>query len=256
MWSATSSSRSRSWLMTTIVEGQDLQVVGEPEHALEVEVVGRLVEQQDVRLREQHRGERHPHPPAAGEFGERPVLRRLVEAEAAEDAGRARRRGVGVDVDEARLDVGDPLGVAGALGLGDQRRALGVGGEHEVDQRLGPAGRLLLDAAEPRVLRGRDRAGLGRQFAADQPEERRLAGAVAADEADPRAARQRRGRAVDQQALAEPVGEAVDMEHGRLLARQASGFKVGKGLTPSADRAARLRGRGSRRGPRRSAARR
>ena len=87
-------------------------------------------------------------------FGERPVLRRLVEAEAAEDPRRARRRGVGVDVDEAGLDVGDALGIAGALGFGDQRRALDVGGEHEVDQRLGAARRLLLDAAEPRALRG------------------------------------------------------------------------------------------------------
>ena len=155
MWSATSSSRSRSWLMTTIVDGQLFEIVGEPQHALEVEVVGRLVEQQDVGLGEQHGGERHPHPPAAGEFGERPVLRRLVEAEAAEDPRGARRRSMGVDVDEPGLDVGDALGIARALGLGDQRRALGVGGEHEVDQRLRPARRLLLDAAEARVLRGR-----------------------------------------------------------------------------------------------------
>ncbi len=153
MWSATSSSRSRSWLMTRIVDGIGLQIVDEPQHAFEVEVVGRLVEQQEVGLREQHRGERDAHAPAAGIFGERPVLRRLVEAEAAEDARRARGRGVGVDVDEPRLDFGDPLGIAGALGLGDQRRALDVGREHEVDQGLRAARRLLLDAAEPRALR-------------------------------------------------------------------------------------------------------
>ena len=61
---------------------------------------------------------------------------------------------------------------------------------------------------------------LRRKFAADEPEERGLAGAVAPDEPDPRPARQRGGRVVDQQALAEPVGEGVDMEHGGLLARQ------------------------------------
>ena len=85
----------------------------------------------------------------------RPVLRLLVEAEAAEDARRARRGGMGVDVDEAGLDVGDALRVARALGFRDQRRALDVGREHEVDQRLGAARRLLLDAAEPRALRAR-----------------------------------------------------------------------------------------------------
>ena len=63
--------------------------------------------------------------------------------------------------------------------------------EHEVDQRLGAARRLLLDAAEARALGRGDRAALGRELAADQPEEGRLAGAVAPDEADPRAARQR-----------------------------------------------------------------
>ena len=239
--------------MTRIVEAQALQVVGEPQHALEVEIVGRLVEKQDVRLGEEDRGERHPHPPAAGERAERPVLRLLVEAEAAEDAGGAGRRGMGVDVDEAGLDVGDALGVACAFGLGDQRRPLGVGREHEVDQRLRPARRFLLDAAEPGALGRGDRAALGRELAADQAEEGGLARAVAADEADPRPARQRGGRAVDQQPLAEAVGQAVDMKHGGLLARRASGCK--DGLLRSSRRAVRLRDRESPRARRRSAAR-
>ena len=55
----------------------------EPDRALEVEVVGRLVEQQHVGPREEHRGQRHPHPPAAGEVGAGAPLRRGVEAEAA-----------------------------------------------------------------------------------------------------------------------------------------------------------------------------
>ena len=44
------------------------EIIGEPQDALEIEVVGRLVEKQDIRLREKHRGERHPHPPSSGEF--------------------------------------------------------------------------------------------------------------------------------------------------------------------------------------------
>ena len=58
-----------------------------------------------------------------------------------------------VDVDQTGLDIGDALRVGGAFRLGEKRGALDVGREHEVDQRLGPAGRFLLDAAETRALR-------------------------------------------------------------------------------------------------------
>src|SRR5208337_1309933 len=163
--------------------------------------------------------------PAAGELRERTVLRLLVEAQAAQDAGGSGRRRMGVDVDEAGLDVRNALGVACALGLGDQRRPLGVGREHEVDQRLRAARRLLLDAAEPGVLGRGDRAALGGEIAADQAEKGGLARAVAPDEADPRPARKCSGRAVDQQPLPEAVGQPVDMKHRGLLARNASGCK-------------------------------
>ena len=62
----------------------------QPQHRFEIEVVRRLVEQQQIGLREQQRGERDAHPPAAREAVERAVLRLLVEAEADEDARGAR----------------------------------------------------------------------------------------------------------------------------------------------------------------------
>ena len=108
----------------------------EPDRALEVEVVGRLVEQQHVGPREQHRGQRHPHPPAAGELGAGARLRRGVEAEAVQDRRRARLGRMRLDVGEPGLDLGDAVRVVRVLGLGDQRRALGVGGEHGVDQAV------------------------------------------------------------------------------------------------------------------------
>ena len=43
------------------------QMLLEPDRGLEVEMVGGLVEQQEVGLEEQHAGQRHAHPPAAGE---------------------------------------------------------------------------------------------------------------------------------------------------------------------------------------------
>ncbi len=91
-------------------------------------MVGRLVEQQQVRRREQHRGQGHAHAPATGEGGERARLRRHVEAEAGEDGGRPRGGGIGADRIKAVMDVGQALGRRG-LGLGEQGGALGVGGE-------------------------------------------------------------------------------------------------------------------------------
>jgi hypothetical protein len=45
------------------------EVAFQPQRAFEVEIVRRLVEQQQVGLREQHARQRHAHPPAAREGG-------------------------------------------------------------------------------------------------------------------------------------------------------------------------------------------
>ena len=45
-----------------------LQARFEPQRALEIEIVGRLVEQEQVRLGEQSRRQRHAHAPAAGKL--------------------------------------------------------------------------------------------------------------------------------------------------------------------------------------------
>ena len=158
----------------------------------------------------------------------------LVEAEAGEDARGARRRCVGVDVDEPGLDFGDAQRVVGAFGLFEQAAAFDVGVEHEVDQRLRAARRLLLDPADAGAAGKADRAALGRELAADQPKQRRFAGAVAADQADVRARRQRDGRPVDQQAFAEPIGELVEMQHGRLFPCAAAAGKGAGWLSRSA----------------------
>ena len=55
---------------------------------------------------------------------------------------------------------------------------------------------------------------VGRDLADDEAEQRRLARAVAPDEADPGAGRQRDGRVVEQDAGADAIGEVVDVQHG------------------------------------------
>src|SRR3546814_5009007 len=77
--------------------GIALQKAFQPERGFEVEVVGRLVEQQQVGGLEQEGGEGHPHAPAAGELGAGALLGSLVEAEPGQDTRGAGRGGVGAD---------------------------------------------------------------------------------------------------------------------------------------------------------------
>ena len=85
------------------------QMVFQPQRAFEIEIVGRLVEQQQVGRGEQRRRQRHPHPPAAGKFRTRPRLVGGGKSEPAQDRGSARRRRMRIDVDQPGLDLGDPV---------------------------------------------------------------------------------------------------------------------------------------------------
>src|SRR6267378_1590307 len=79
----------------------------ETECRFEVEVIGRLVEQQEIGLGEENRGEPDAHPPTAREIADRLVLHPFVEAEPGEDARRTAGCGMRPDFDEPRLDLGD-----------------------------------------------------------------------------------------------------------------------------------------------------
>src|SRR5450631_1697080 len=76
------------------------EIIDKPQRAFKIEVVGRLIEQQEIGLRKQNRGERDAHPPAAGKLRERALLRRFVEAEASENARRARGCRMRRNIDE------------------------------------------------------------------------------------------------------------------------------------------------------------
>mmetsp|Transcript_5424 Transcript_5424/g.10351 ORF Transcript_5424/g.10351 Transcript_5424/m.10351 type:complete len:318 (-) Transcript_5424:233-1186(-) len=71
-----------------------LQVLLQPEHGAQVEMVGGLVQQQQRGLDEERARERDAHAPAAGEGLGRPCLHRGGEAQAMQDLGRARIRSV------------------------------------------------------------------------------------------------------------------------------------------------------------------
>ena len=215
-----------------------LEEILQPHHRLEVEVVGRLVEQQHVGRGEQQAGERDAHLPPAREAVERPALHLLVEAEPHQDARGARGRGVGVDRRQPLVDVAQPVGIGAGLALGQQRGALGIGGEHRVDGRGGAGGRLLREVAEAGAARHLGGARVGLEHARDHAHERRLARAVAPHQPHAAARRQRGARVVEDRAAAEAHGDVRQVEHARALStgrayaqprRRAPGARAGSG---------------------------
>ena len=159
---------------------------------VEVEVVRRLVEQQHAEARQQDRGERGARGLAAGERGGLLREQRRVEAELA-----AHRLG-------ARLEVGaaepEPLLERVRVGRVGAVRALGHPGRGRLHARVGrghagaacEVGLERLAGRAVGLLRQvaggpggeRHRAAVGRVDAREDAQERRLAGAVGADDAE------------------------------------------------------------------------
>ena len=79
----------------------------------------------------------------------------MGKAEAGEDRGGARRRGMGADVGEPRLDLGDAMRVGRGLRLGEERAALAVG--RRARSRSGVPARRAPPAAAGRWSRARAR---------------------------------------------------------------------------------------------------
>ena len=128
----------RSWDTTTTLPAYDGEEALEPAERLQVEVVGRLVEEQEIGAQEQQAGQGGPHAPAARELAERadghPVRR---EPEPAEDD-----LGLGLEAIAARAprsDAGPLRSARSACGP-----AVGIGHEGGEATRARPR------AARPR----------------------------------------------------------------------------------------------------------
>ena len=184
----------------------------EPQRAFEIEIVGRLVEQQQIGLGEQGGGERDAHAPAAGEFRHGPGKVLRGEAEPVQDFRRPRRRPVGIDGVELLIDFGHFFGFGG-LQLRGQFLPQRVGGEDGVDQRHRRRRMLLIDRADPGALGQQNFAAERNQFAGDELEQGRFADAVAADQADLAAGRNGDARLVEEPAAPGVENKIVDLQH-------------------------------------------
>jgi hypothetical protein len=167
----------------------------EPLQAGEVEVVGRLVEQEDVVAREQHAGQRRPRRLAARQRHGLGVeqVQRQTEVD-------AHLLGPHLQVGAAEVEPALERGAVGVVGTGRPRaqrlrrgvqRALrggdaGPAGEERAQHLTGAAVRLLREqphGGSPR--RDVHRAAVGLQLAGEHRQQRRLPGAVRTDHADP-----------------------------------------------------------------------
>src|SRR5829696_4080117 len=165
-----------------------LQSTLEAAQRLDVEVVGRLVEEQQVTALLQGQGEVEAVPLPTGQDTGRLLLVRSLEPERGDV--RARRH-----LDVADLDVVEPVGDDVPQGL------------LRVD-----ATAVLLDVGELDGLADLDLAVVRLLLADQHLEQRGLAGAVGADDADDAVARQRERQVVDQDAVTEALGQILRLD--------------------------------------------
>ena len=166
--------------------------VFQPADGGDVEVVGRLVEQQDVGIGEQRLRQQHAQLPAGRDFAHRPGVLVRRDADAEQQFAGARLGRVAAVLGEAVLELGGVqvillarlrVGVDGVLLL-HARPHLAVAHQHHVEHAPVLVGELILAQVGHALVRvPGDVAGARLQLAGDDLHEGRLAAAVGPDQA-------------------------------------------------------------------------
>ena len=188
-----------------------LQPLLDPQYRVEIEVIGGLVEEQQVGRAHERLREVQPHAPAAGEARHRLVHLLVGETQAVQELLGARARRIGVRVVERGMQLAQPhagsFGMLGRFGRGDfgfQLTQPRVAVDRVLERRALERGRLLRDVGHAPARGVVHLALVGVQLSTQQCEEARLAGAVGADETDLLAGVQREIRAFEQHLGAAP----------------------------------------------------
>jgi hypothetical protein len=193
--------------------GEACQPAFQPQRRLKVEMIGWLVQQQQVGVGEQRRGECHAHPPAARETVDRPLLGRLVEAEPGQDGGRSCRCRIGADHAQPFMQLRQPLG-RGGRGFREQCQPLLVGFQHRVEQAGGAVRRFLPDGGDAGAGGQPDFSAVQLLLAQDGAQQRGLASAVATDQPDAAPGVDRQIGAIQQQSAGDADADAGKREEG------------------------------------------
>ena len=122
------------------------------------------------------------------------------------------------------MDVADAGGVFAGFELGEQRRALAVGGQHRVDQARLSARRVLGDMTQAPAAEQAHVAAIRRQLARQETQQGRLAGAVRPDQPDTPALVHGQGRVVEEHTPAVAKDEVVDVKHVSYAGIEAAGL--------------------------------
>ncbi len=189
------------------------QIFLQPQPRLQVQVVGGLIQQQQIGLAEQQRRQGNAHPPTAGKIVAGLLLGLFAEPQPGQDAGGAGGRRMGALVMQPVMDFGDPVRIGGGFGLRHQVGQFCITAKHRVDQALPPARRFLRGNPDPPGGRRLGGAAVGVQGTGDQPQQGGLARSVAPDQANPVAGIDRRCRPVKQGPGADLVSDVIDPQH-------------------------------------------
>ena len=209
--------------------------VFQPADAVDVEVVGRLVQQQDVRVAEERLREQHAQLPARRHRAHRAVVLRDRHAQAEQQLAGARLGGVAAVLGVLRLQVRRAqellfarLGVrVDRVALAHRGPHLGVAHQHHVEHPLVLVGELVLaQLADALVGVDRHRARGGLEVAAEDLHEGRLAAAVGADQAVAVAAAELDVDVLEQGLGPELHGDAGGDDHGTW--KSAKNKKAGR----------------------------
>ena len=205
------------------------QIALEPLDRGDVEVVGGLVEQQHVGLGEERLGEQDAQPEAARELAHRPLVAGVLDAEAGEQSGGLWLRLVAAQLGDRELELGEALAGRGAdrvLAGAEQARLLlergpepGATHQHDVEQaQLVEAELVLAERADAQRGGAHDGAGVGAKLAGHEADQRRLAGAVRADEAVVAAGAELPAGALVEELPAEAHREVAERDHRGCVA--------------------------------------
>jgi hypothetical protein len=190
----------------------------QPEHRVQVQVVGGLVEQQQVRAAHERLGQVQAHAPATREIRHRALQVRLAEAQAVEQAPGTTGCPPGVDTVQTLVHPGHARPVTRSLGppkLRLERAQLRVTIQ-DVVQGGTLRGRGLLRHAGDDPFGGVFAGPLvRRQFAAYQCKQAGLAGTVGARQADAPAGMYGKVRSPEQDPCAAAQGKIREFQHGR-----------------------------------------
>ena len=196
--------------------GVTLEPVFEPDDGVQIQVVGRLVEQQQIGRAHERLRQIQAHAPPAREAGDRQLRLRQRKAEAEQQRLAAGRGGVPVGVGEGRVGVGLGMAVVSDFRRRNIRFDLTqprVAVENVVERSTLDRWRLLHHMRQAPATGHEDIAPIRVQLPAQQREQRGLAGAVGADEADALARVERDGGVLEERLGAAREGKVFESDH-------------------------------------------